>query len=147
MNILEKTHQIIAKHNLAEKLTFNPFKLRRESKSSGCGCGWDGEGVIGFNNFPEFKDSYLKSTNLQNKYKNRISDGFYGFDIDCWPVNWINALEEFLAELEKDSPDFEILQNKLKYGGARLYYNNISSEAEKAVELLEFSMFDKNLIY
>lgn len=146
MDIIEKTKQIIAKHKVvANSLPFNPFKLRRESKSGGLG--WEGDGIVGFCDTSQFKDSYLKATNLQNKYQNRVPENWYGFEIDCWPVNWIDALEEFLTELEKDSPDFEICQNKLKYGGARLYYNNISSEAEKAVELLESAMYDKNLIY
>lgn len=65
MNILEKTKEIIKKHNLAEKLTFNPFKLRRESKSGGCG--WEGGGIIGFNSFPQFQGSYEKETDLQNQ--------------------------------------------------------------------------------
>ena len=147
MNILEKTKEIIKKHNLAEKLTFNPFKLRRESKSSGCGCGWDGEGVIGFNNFPEFKDSYQKETNLQAKYFDRVVDGFYGFDAVRMPINWLEALEEFLTELEKDSPDFEILQIKLKWGTFRGYLNNLSEDAQKSVDLLEDIMQDSNLIY
>lgn len=145
MNILEKTKEIIKKHNLTEKLTFNPFKVRRESKSGACG--WEGDAVIGFNSFLQFQGSYEKETELQIRYFNRVPDGWYGFDVSCWPINWLNALEEFLAELEKDSPDFEILQNKLKYGGARLYYNNISDEAEKAVDLLEEAMYDENLIY
>lgn len=134
MDILEKTKEIIKKHNLTEKLTFNPFKVRRESK-------------IGFNSFSQFQGSYEKETELQIRYFNRVPDGWYGFDVSCWPINWLNALEEFLTELEKDSPEFEILQNKLKLGGARLYYNNISDEAEKAVDLLEEAMYDENLIY
>lgn len=146
MDILEKTKEIIAKHNVvANSLSFNPFKARRESKSGGCG--WEGEGVIGFNNSPEFKDSYWKSTNLQNKYQNRVPPQWYGFDIDCWPVNWIDALEEFLAELEKDSPDFEIHIVKLKYGTARIHIDNVSKEAYDSIDLLEEVMQDNNLIY
>lgn len=145
MNIVEKTKEIIVKHNLAEKLTFNPFKVRRETKSGGCG--WVGDGVLGFSNSPEFQDSYLKATNLQNKYQNRVPENWYGFEIDCWPVNWISALEEFLGELEKDSPDFEIHQIKLKYGGARIYLDNVSKQGGFAAGELENAMCDENLIY
>ena len=145
MDLIEKAKEIIAKYNLTEKLTFNPFKLRRESKSGGCG--WAGDGVLGFRDSPEFKDSYLKATNLQNKYQNRVGENWYGFDIDCWPVNWLNALEEFLAELEKDSPDFEIHTIKLKWGGARIYLSNESSDAQKCIDMLEGAMQDNNLIY
>jgi hypothetical protein len=135
MTILETTRQIIAKHKLAEKLDLNPFKERRK-----------GQFAI-FSEHPKLKDSDEFSERLQAKYESRIPSGWYGFDTYQWPINWLNALEEFLAELEKDSPDFEIHQNKLKYGGARLYYGNISSEAEKAIDLLESAMFDENLIY
>jgi hypothetical protein len=145
MNILETTHQIITKHNLAKKLTFNPFKLRRESKAGGCG--WSGEGVLGFSDSPEFKDSYEKTTSLMIKYDSRVPDGWYGFDTSCWPINWLNALEEFLAELEKDSPDFEIHTIKLKWGGARIGLGNESIDAQRAIDLLEDVMRDENLIY
>jgi hypothetical protein len=145
MTILETTRQIIQKHKLEEKLSFNPFKERRKSKSGGCG--WEGGAVIGFNSFPEFQGSYEKETTLQIRYFNRVPDGYYGFDCSCWPINWLNALEEFLAELEKDSPDFEIFQVKLKLGGSRIYLGNLSEDARKAVYLLENAMSDDNLIY
>jgi len=146
MDIIEKTKQIIAKHKVvANSLPFNPFKLRRESKSGGLG--WEGDGIVGFCDTPQFKDSYLKATNLQNKYQNRVPENWYGFEIDCWPVNWIDALEEFLTELEKDSPDFEIYQLKLKWGSFRGYMGNLSEEAGKSVDLLKEAMQDKNLIY
>lgn len=143
MNVLEKTKQIIAKHNVvANFLSFNPFKVRRELRGS------YGIAVInGFNDAPEFKDSYLKYTNLQNRYKNKVGKSWYGFDIDCWPVNWIDALEEFLSELEKDSPDFEIHQIKLKFGRARIYLANLSEDAYYSIDLLEEVMRDSNLIY
>lgn len=138
MNILETTRQIIQKHKLNEKLTFNPFKLRREST---------GDAVIGVNSFLQFQGSYEKETTLQIRYFNRVPDGWYGFDVSCFPTNWLNALEEFLAALEIDSPDFEIYQIKLKYGMARIYLGNESIDAQKAIDLLEDTMQDENLIY
>lgn len=146
MNILEKTKEIIAKHNVvANSLSFNPFKVRREPKSGEQG--WAGDGVIGINNFLQFQGSYEKETDLQIRYFNRIPDGWYGFDVSCWPINWLNALEEFLAELEKDSPDFEIHQIKLKIGTARIHINKVSKEAYDSISLLEEVMQDNNLIY
>ena len=145
MTILEITRQIIQKHKLNDKLAFNPFKERRKSKNGGCG--WEGDAVIGFNSFPEFQGSHEKATTLQVRYFNRVPDGWYGFDCSCWPINWLNALEEFLAELEKDSPDFEIHQIKLKLGGARIYLGNLSTEAWEAINDLEKIMCDENLIY
>lgn len=119
---------------MANSLSFNPFKVRNEKD-------------VGFACHKEFKGAYEKVTELWEKYGKRVGENWYGFDVNEWPLNWLEALDEFLAELEKDSPEFEILQNKLKYGGARLYYSNISEEAEKAVDLLESVMYDKNLIY
>lgn len=134
MNILEKTKEIIAKHNLAEKLTFNPFKIRRVKD-------------IGFDDFLEFKGSYEKVVALQLKYDSRVPMGWYGIDLYEAPISWLNALEEFLAELEKDSPDFEIHQIKLKFGTARIHIDNVSEEAYDSVDLLEDVMQDSNLIY
>jgi hypothetical protein len=132
MTILETTRQIIQKHKLDEKLSFNPFKDRGQNY---------------FSNHEKFKDSYEKTTNLQNKYENRVPQEWYGLDCSCWPINWLNALEEFLAELEKDSPCFEIHQIKLKYGMARIHLGNLSAEAWKAVDEFENAMSDENLIY
>lgn len=132
MTILETTRQIIQKHKLEEKLDFNPFKDRSQNY---------------FSNHEKFKDSYEKTTNLQNKYENRVPHGWYGLDCSCWPINWLNALEEFLAELEKDSPDFEIHAIKLKFGGARIYLGMISANAEESVDALEKAMYDSNLVY
>ena len=132
MTILETTRQIIQKHKLEEKLDFNPFKDRSQNY---------------FSNHEKFKDSYEKTTNLQNKYENRVPMGWYGLDCSCWPINWLNALEEFLAELEKDSPDFEIQQVKMKFSSARIYLNNLSEAAWKAVNELENAMQDDNLYW
>lgn len=145
MNILEKTKEIIKKHNLTEKLTFNPFKVRRESKSGGCG--WEGDAVIGFNSFLQFQGSYEKETELQMRYFNRVPDGYYGFDVACMPLNWLEALDEFLLELEKESPNFKIFNLKLKLGGLRFYADNVSENAKRCIALLEKVMCDKNLIY
>lgn len=135
MDLIEKTKEIIKKHNLTEKLTFNPFKARRS-----------GQFTI-FSEHPLFKGSDELSESLQNKYESRIPSGWYGFDAYSYPINWLNALEEFLAELEKDSPDFEIHQIKLKVGTARIHIDNVSKEAYDSIDLLEEVMQDENLIY
>lgn len=135
MNILEKTKEIIAKHNIvANSLSFNPFKIRNEKD-------------VGFACHEEFKGVYEKVTELWEKYGKRVGENWYGFDVNEWPLNWLETLDDFLAELEKDSPDFEIHSIKLKYGGARIYLANLSEEAYIAVDLLEEVMQDNNLIY
>lgn len=135
MNILEKTKELIKKHNLTEKLTFNPFKEARVNRS------------FVFEGRLEFQGSHEKSEYLQKKYESRIPSGWYGIDLYEAPIIWLNALEEFLTELEKDSPEFEICQLKLKWGSFRGYMWNLSEEAEKSVDLLEEVMRDENLIY
>jgi len=131
MTILETTRQIIQKHKLEEKLPFNPFKDQTQNY-------WLSD---------HFKDSQAKTEELAARYESRIPIGWYGFDCSCWPISWMNALEEFLAELERDSPDFEIHQVKLKFSSARIYLNNLSAEAWKAVNELENAMQDDNLYW
>lgn len=136
MDLILKTKEIIAKHGvIPNSLAFNPFKKRKT-----------GEFLI-FDESPEFKDSAEKSEFLQQKYESRIPSGWYGIDAYSWPINWLNALEEFLAELEKDSPDFEIHQVKLKLGSGRIHLANLSEQAYNSVDLLEEAMQDENLIY
>ncbi len=138
MNIIDKTHQIIAKYNLKADsyLDYNPFVMARETGDR-----------LGMS------EPYLvASTEAITKFitpvkKLRISDRWYGFDLYGSSPIWLDALEEFLIELEKDSPDYQFLQWKVKFGGLRLYTGNISKDAEKALDLLTDVCYDRNLIY
>jgi len=84
---------------------------------------------------------------LFEKWGARIPQFWCGFDLVGCPENWFVAIDEFLTELEKDSPEFEIHTIKIKWGGARIYLGNESADAQKCVDLLEGSMQDFNLIY
>lgn len=127
---------MIKKYDLRPNvLDFNPFKLRRET-------GLDIRG-----NHILFKRSSEKESLLIEKYNSRIPINWWGFEIECWPEKWIDVLGEFLEALEIDSPEFEVHCLKLKFGGARIHLGNISFDAQMAVDGLEQTMQDKNLIY
>jgi len=134
--ILETTRQIIAKHKLAEKLDFNPFKLRKTGN---------------LDDLHKKQEWLERGVNLERelfaKWDHRIEKLWYGFDLIGCPENWFSAIDEFLTELEKDSPDFKILQYKLKWGSFRGYMSGISRDAQDAIDLLEDVMRDENLIY
>ncbi len=136
MTILETTRQIIQKHKLEEKLNFNPFKLSRSGETA---------------DLYKKQEWFQKSENLERelfkKWGHRVGENWYGFDLIGCPENWFAAIDEFLVELEKDSPEFEILQSKIKFGGYRGYFGGLSEGARKAVYLLENAMSDDNLIY
>jgi len=130
MDIIEQTKQLITRHNLAANsyLDFNPFKQAKKTS------------------YEEESDAALNKFLTPEKW-NRVSEGWYGFDLQTCPPKWFEALEEFWGLLEKDSPDFKVLQTKLKYGSIRIYVDNISDDAQKAIEMLENVLQDKNLIW
>jgi hypothetical protein len=88
---------------------------------------------------------------LYNKWKNRIPVGWYGFD--GINVLWGRVIDDFLMELEKVAPNFEIHQIKLKFGGLRFYvatnikdvklYNKVGKEIDK----LENVLSSADLVY
>jgi hypothetical protein len=131
-SILETTRQIIQKHKLEKKLDFNPFKLTSYN---------------GNKRKEWFDKSRVLENGLFSKWGHRVGENWYGFDLCGCPENWFAAIDEFLTELEKDSPDFKILQYKLKWGSFRGYMSGISEGAQNAIDLLEEVMQDENLIY
>lgn len=138
MDIIEQTKQLITHHNLAvdSYLDFNPFKMARES-----GVGWA-------QNLPYGQVSSKAQAKFLTEEKfDRIEEGWYGFDLSVCPPKWFEVLEEFWQLLKKDSPKFKVQQWKLKMGGIRLYTDNISDEAQEAINMLENVLYDKNLIW
>ena len=88
---------------------------------------------------------------LIEKWKNRIPNGWYGFD----GINelWGKIIDKFLTELEKECPDFQIHQIKLKFGGLRFYVDlgkiSVDKRAKIYIQInkLEEALFSKSLIY
>lgn len=88
---------------------------------------------------------------LLERWGKRVPPGWYGFD----GINtlWGKIINDFLEELEKECPDFEIHQIKLKFGGLRFYVglgnidNKTRKTVEKNIDLLEDALFSDKLIY
>jgi hypothetical protein len=88
---------------------------------------------------------------LIEKWEKRIPPGWYGFE----GINelWGKIIDEFLTELEKIAPNFEINQIKLKWGGLRFYVETnvkegeLDQEINKEISELEDALFHKKLIY
>ena len=99
----------------------------------------------------DYKKSESDDLRLINKWKNRIPDGWYGFD----GINtlWGKIIDDFLTELEKECPDFEIHQIKLKYGGLMFYVDLRIKDCRKLrkitkeIDKLENALFSESLIY
>ena len=58
---------------------------------------------------------------LFQKWAYRVGKGWHGFDLGDVPRVWADLLNDFLAWVESQCPDFEILQIKMKCGGLRFY--------------------------
>lgn len=89
---------------------------------------------------------------LFDKWNHKIPKGWYGFDLEGTPCVWWQIIDEFLDEVNKECPDFEIQQVKLKFGQIRCYIQlnttpEKSKEINKEISELENILFDKNLIY
>lgn len=95
---------------------------------------------------------------LFQKWAHRVPKGWYGFSLGNVPFRWAQIIDDFLVEVEKECPDFEIHQVKLKFGSIRCYlelniidkmpdmkqrYDKVQIEIEK----LEKILFHKDLIY
>lgn len=97
-------------------------------------------------NKEESYDSYLIE-----KWKGRIPKGWYGFD--GIPKIWGLIIDKFLEELEKECPNFEIHQIKLKYGSLRFYVQsniqdkNKIKQIEKQIDKLENLLQHESLVY
>jgi hypothetical protein len=65
--------------------------------------------------------SYISDLLLFWKWAYRVGKGWYGFNLGHIPPVWTEMLDEFLCWLEKQRPDFEIHQIKMKLGGVRIY--------------------------
>ena len=65
---------------------------------------------------------------LFQKWAYRVGKNWYGFDLAGVPFIWAQIIDRFLEEVQKECPDFEIHQVKLKFGGNRTYLGNINDK-------------------
>jgi hypothetical protein len=90
---------------------------------------------------------------LLKKWEDYIPKGWYGFDLQGTPAVWGKIIDDFLTELSKVDPDFEIHQIKLKFGGLRCYLGlkTVDSELTKNINLqvahMEDVLYSDGLIY
>jgi len=90
---------------------------------------------------------------LFQKWAYRVGKGWYGFDLSAIPNVWIYMLDAFIAWVESQCPDFEILQIKTKFGGLRFYIDThcknavVNEVIRSEIAKLEKLMFHKNLIF
>ena len=69
----------------------------------------------------ELGTSYETDLWLFEKWAYRVGKGWYGFSLGNVPYVWRLVLDEFLKWIEKQQPDFEIHQVKMKFYQLRLY--------------------------
>lgn len=82
------------------------------------------------------------------KWKPYNAEHYYGVDYaDEVPEAWLDDIDSILEECKKETPDFKIFQLKIKFGGLRLYLQDVSEDMRTKVSKLEQKLYDKNLIY
>lgn len=98
----------------------------------------------------ELAETDLVYRGLQERWKDRIEPGWYGFDLTRWlPNNWYFAINAFLTWLEARQPEFKIRQIKLKFGTLRIHVSYPVEDLELREEIFQFSrqFHDAKLIY
>ncbi len=86
---------------------------------------------------------------LQGRFGDRVPKGWYGFGglgVPT-PLVWYKLIYEFLEWVEKECPDFEIHQQKIKMGSYRCHLGNINEKVQENIKILELGLFDQKLIY
>jgi len=68
---------------------------------------------------------------LFQRWAYKVGKGWYGFALCTAPNSWATIINEFLEWLEKQDPDFEIHQIKLKMGGLRFYVGLSETKGDK----------------
>lgn len=128
--------QLIAKYNLAADSYYTESPYTNKYSLSA----------------PEAKENYMAGSyyngDLNIKWAEHIPDGWYGFDIGYpVPTVWYKVIDEFLTCVKEQCPDFEILQQKVKFGGYRCYLNNINKDIQEEIDKLESVLYDEFLVY
>lgn len=83
---------------------------------------------------------------LKEKWAHRVPPKWYGFDLYDVPARWLQIIDEFLEYIEKQDPEMEIHQIKLKFGGLR-FYVNCDPRFKDEIAILEEHLYDPRLIH
>lgn len=127
MKTKTKKSTVKLKQSLAEKL-IKKYKLARDT-------------------YVVHNSSSEQYNKLFAKWKYKIEARWYGLELRACPNVWYNVVDELLEYLSKKSPEFKILQIKLKFGGIRIYLSGVSNAIQDELDKLEDVMFDEKLIY
>ncbi len=106
-------------------------------------------------NYKKIKNDFHPDVYLFQKWAHKVGKNWYGFALgNTVPLVWAQIIDDFLEELNKVAPDFEIHQMKLKFGGLRFYVDLKEFSSGKdyefihhAIDELEKTLFSKDLIY
>jgi len=93
----------------------------------------------------DFYQKWIKT--FRENWGDRTVEGYWTFDLACLPELWYKVIDEAFEILNLNSPEFKILQVKLKYGGIRIYLEDISDDALYSVEELEKVLYESSLYY
>lgn len=95
-------------------------------------------------------------SSIINKWKDHVCEGWYGIAIGHCPIGWYYIIDEFLDQIDKVDPKFEIHQIKLKLGGIRIYLSfsdevnknyGVISHINQQTAILEHELFHESLIF
>ena len=102
----------------------------------------------------DFRDDTSPDLHLFMKWAYRVGKGWYGFALGREvPFVWARIIDDFLDEIEKEAPNFEIHQIKVKFGGLRFYVDLKLEDKEKVKtindEIVKLCaiLYNENLMY
>ena len=99
-------------------------------------------------NYDILDDKNSVSMQLFMRYAWRVHPKYYGFDLGNVPFIWFHIINEFLEYLEKEDPDFKILQIKTKYGRVAVHLEfNLPPFGEKKREIIRYIRELENWLY
>ena len=116
---------------------FDPIieKYKLESNS------YEHDTLVQGNEYEAWLQSFL------DKWGGRFIKGYWNLDVGYLPMRWCGALDEALDMIAEESPEFGIVQIKIKFGGIRIYLSDISDSISDGVEHLERVLYDDRFVF
>lgn len=93
----------------------------------------------------DFYQEWIKD--FKEKWGDRTVEGYWTFDLACLPELWYTVIGEAFEIISLDSPNFKIFQVKLKYGGIRIYLEDVSDDTLYSLDELEKVLYESSLYY
>ena len=96
----------------------------------------------------EFLDSAARHKQLQDKWKHKYGQGWYGIEMtDRLPVLFYDAVDDFLDWVNKNNPNFEIQQISQKFTWIKIYLDGVDEQTNKYCWKLTELLSDVNIMY